>query len=390
MIVAVSRKYDIIKQEDVGYVLYDTETGDTFNVSDKDVIRALRKNKDAIYNVKLVGNRPMMKSEGYMDREDWFSKRRQSLAVSSYNYIVVVGGTQENIMYVTWSNSGNTLYTASSIKDMAKNFDVSPEDLVIYNAVCKKINSRQYVMLSDKLRCVDADTEKLLEFIGMSGSNRTEASLDRNGNIIVEYLDTDRYEYKLPDSVSELHYVGDGINKLVTGRNTRYIAENACEGNGEIYEIELNCSTVIGDCAFSSSSLKKVNNLYLASKIGVSAFESSSLRGNIRLTVNEVQENSFADTNVSKVTLRGTERIKSRAFKGNTNLKEVDYGENLKYIYPRAFESTGLTEVKIPYTCLEIGTKAYSGCDRLKVAYIPEHTVIGEDTFPNKTRVIRI
>ena len=57
----------------------------------------------------------------------------------------------------------------------------------------------------------------------------------------------------------------------------------------------------------------------------------------------------------------------------------------------RAFAGCrSLKEIRIPELVCAVEEKAFEGCDELRLAYVPEHTVIDDDAFPPHTEIIRI
>lgn len=85
-----------------------------------------------------------------------------------------------------------------------------------------------------------------------------------------------------------------------------------------------------------------------------------------------IADGSLAKTKVSDVHLPGTvKEIGSRAFYRCKDLKRIDLPDGLERIGGDAFNGSGLTEIDVPDSVTEIGEWAFSMCDDLKKAVLP-------------------
>lgn len=85
-----------------------------------------------------------------------------------------------------------------------------------------------------------------------------------------------------------------------------------------------------------------------------------------------IADGSLARTKVSDVYLPGTvKEIGSRAFYRCKDLKHIDLPDGLERIGEDAFNGSGLTEIDVPDSVTEIGEWAFSMCDDLKKAVLP-------------------
>ena len=85
-------------------------------------------------------------------------------------------------------------------------------------------------------------------------------------------------------------------------------------------------------------------------------------------TVIEIGEFAFAECeNLTKVVMKGAEKIGFSAFARCDKLSSISLPSNLEVIDDSAFEGcTVLGKVKIPKSVTKIGVDAFSGCDRLR------------------------
>lgn len=85
------------------------------------------------------------------------------------------------------------------------------------------------------------------------------------------------------------------------------------------------------------------------------------------------------------------ERIDVGIFSGCNNVSKIHISENLCYIPLQMFYGCKKVEtVRIPDRVSEIDAIAFGECDALKVAYVPKHTKIADNAFPEHTKIIRI
>ena len=77
-------------------------------------------------------------------------------------------------------------------------------------------------------------------------------------------------------------------------------------------------------------------------------------------------------------------------FEGCTNLRTINFGDNVKTIPNWIFNSTGLKSITIPYSVTEIGYNSFTNCEDLESVTItnPE-TKYSEYSFDNHTKIIR-
>jgi len=79
---------------------------------------------------------------------------------------------------------------------------------------------------------------------------------------------------------------------------------------------------------------------------------------------------AFGDCdNLTDVKLSKNLKIIGRGvFYGCTNLKEIQLPENLEYIESAAFANTGIEDIIIPESVIDIGTRSFAYCENLKTA----------------------
>ncbi|MGD9605014.1 MAG: leucine-rich repeat protein [Bacilli bacterium] len=142
--------------------------------------------------------------------------------------------------------------------------------------------------------------------------------------------------------------------------------------------------------------------------IGIGAYQSTKLSGNIVLEDVEVSDSSFASTDISSVTflnnfttipdylfydclqltnvtlpLQLTE-IGRNCFFGCTSLTSINFPETLEIINSQAFENSGLTKIDFTSNMKEIGDNAFSNCiNLLEINFPNQNIVFGRNAFFN-------
>lgn len=87
---------------------------------------------------------------------------------------------------------------------------------------------------------------------------------------------------------------------------------------------------------------------------------------------------------LSHFTVNGIVSIAEEAFIDHTELKEVTFTNELRYISPRAFYNCGITSIKPSFGVMGIGSCAFAECKDLVDAYFPESVeLIEEGVFYN-------
>ena len=176
--------------------------------------------------------------------------------------------------------------------------------------------------------------------------------------------------------------------------------------------------TEIAKSAFDCcSSLEKVQLPDSLRKVGDSAFSYCSNLKNIRIPKNVIEIGEYAFercSSLQKVQLSDSLlKIDDLAFTGCSDLKSIRIPKNVTEIGEYTFEHcSALQEVQFPDSLLKIGDLAFTGCSALKsiripknvteigegafkycsyldTAYVPSNAKIGEDAFPDTTKVIR-
>ena len=95
------------------------------------------------------------------------------------------------------------------------------------------------------------------------------------------------------------------------------------------------------------------------------------------LPVKAIGKGAFGNKNIRIITIpRGVTVIESEAFAGTRTLATVNLPDTLQKIGDRAFSSTGLTSVKIPENCINIGEGAFENCRTIRAVQFPNDLLV--------------
>lgn len=197
---------------------------------------------------------------------------------------------------------------------------------------------------------------------------------------------------EIPNSVSSIGagaFQGCGITEIVVPDNVRFIGEGAFRGcqnlvrvklpEGDLREIE---AVTFQDCA-SLSELTIPNTVY---EIKSRAFHRSGLtKIVVPNTVRSIGEGAFGFCeNLVHVTLPEGEltTIEARTFSGCKSLAGLTIPNTVYEIKESAFEMSGLTEIVIPNSVMEVDGMVFYGCRSLAHVTLSENMqVIKDRTF---------
>lgn len=215
-----------------------------------------------------------------------------------------------------------------------------------------------------------------LYFIG--DSLKSLQSLDLSGASIVAYdgealrLSTSHAARTIP----QMAFAGSSLTSIILPGSERVtIADGAFAGSG-LTGIDLNSADSVGMGAFSAcASLREVS--LPNSHVGANAFaDCTALETATVGAAEKIADGMFARcTRLS--TVAGGDALTSigdGAFAGCTSLSSFDFGSGLKTIGARAFEFSGLQNVRLSQCTglTSIGDRAFASCAKLADASIPE------------------
>ena len=179
--------------------------------------------------------------------------------------------------------------------------------------------------------------------------------------------------------------------------------DNCCLGykgetpTGELFIKE--GSRLIGNGAFfECTGLTSIVIPNSVTCIGFSAFNGTNLKSiTIPNSVTKINCGAFAYcTSLTKVNYNAENCLPISSpyicvFEGCTNLRTINFGDNVKTIPNWMFNSSGLKTIIIPYSVTEIGYNSFTNCENLESVTItnPE-TKYSEDSFDNHTKIIRL
>lgn len=262
-------------------------------------------------------------------------------------------------------------------------------------------------------------------FAGCTSLKSIQFPLSTNFTTIPEYVAADCLylsEVTIPDHVT---YVGahafenNRISNLTLPNSLQVIGDNAFEENIlESVQLGNSSLTNIGTSAFANNSINDLTLPRTLLSIGASAFQNNKVMtvtlpenctslgayafaSNMLMTINwngkitSVNEGVFANNYLSQLSIpEGIKSIRNEAFAGNP-LASIKLPEGLEGIGDSAFAASSdatkaptYTELSIPATVINIGTRAFYGATGLKNLYLyadPEHNgsykIFGSEAF---------
>ncbi len=145
---------------------------------------------------------------------------------------------------------------------------------------------------------------------------------------------------------------------------------------------------VIGNAALVECGLKEVILPENLTALGLQAFENSRVEELDVGKLYEIPADAFCDCReLRKVNLGTCGNICSGAFRGCTSLKEITLPDTLEVLGEEAFAGSGLEEITIPLSLVDICYGAFYECASLKKAVMPISIGDEGDYFPPHTEI---
>ena len=180
------------------------------------------------------------------------------------------------------------------------------------------------------------------------------------------------------------------LTKVVFGSNIKNIPDNAFYGCSNLSSVDLSNVESIGNSAFASTKLEKVEIPAQLSYLGTSVFSNckSLTRVSIKANITSIPNFSFMDCSSlstieypATVTLIGEKafsgcgftsfkmhenvaEIRKEAFYYCENLENIEWG-NVSLIGYNAFEGCGFKELSLPNSLCKVYMNAFRGCKNL-------------------------
>lgn len=132
---------------------------------------------------------------------------------------------------------------------------------------------------------------------------------------------------------------------------------------------------VIGECAFRSSKLTRIELPQTIKELGKAAFDGTDAWGTLTVpeTITDLADELFSGNNFSEVILpSGLKRIGKRTFSSLKYLETITLPQGLETIDNRAFFGSGLKTVEIPSSVKQLNKEAYYLCESLNKVIINE------------------
>ncbi len=207
-------------------------------------------------------------------------------------------------------------------------------------------------------------------------------------------------EFEIPDSFTVLpENLFRGCNELVTisgGRNVTQIESGAFKNCKRLTAVDFPLVVSIGENAFSGcESLTSIGQTSSLREVAVSAFEECYSLTSIDLSSVEgaLQADTFKGCNkLESVLLPETLKVLPEGiFEGCTSLKELYLPETVEVIGKHAFRDSGIKNLNIGASVVEIGAGAFLSCTQIEELVIPDTVVkIGRRAFADCYSLSRV
>lgn len=246
--------------------------------------------------------------------------------------------------------------------------------------------------IKEAFSAVETDVKALDEKIEKSSGDYVTENLFYYGNASIEPSPVEDFEYTVDDNeVYITKYNGTDedvvIPHTIEGMEVTVIDDEAFKENSKLYDVTIpSCVVTIGDNAFYGC--KKLGNVIGGS--GVDSIDSYAFGNTLVTEVNfnnmtYIGEGAFISSELTKIDglLNKIEVIPASAFAQCDNLRNVFIPDNVKRIDAQAFmDSINLHTVVIPKNITEIKAKTFYGCVSLTDITIPSSvTSIANDAF---------
>lgn len=238
-------------------------------------------------------------------------------------------------------------------------------------------NAAQYVKVTGNINDVDLSAIKnLTSLLKLDLSETAITSLPEQ----FMYNRRSLIDVKLPSTLKNIGSAAfEGCSSLQTLDldGITDIAASVFKACYSLSYINLSGVNTIGDEAFYGCT--KLNNIDLSTVeyIGNSSFEECSSLESIELT--------------SAISIGGGDSW-GYSFQNCTSLKNVTFGENLRFIGGRCFANTAIESIILPESLTDLSTKeVFQDCGKLTTVILPNAlTSIGSSTFKNCTSLSQV
>lgn len=238
-------------------------------------------------------------------------------------------------------------------------------------------NAAQYVKVTGNINDIDLSAIKnLTSLLKLDLSETAITSLPEQ----FMYNRRSLIDVKLPSTLKNIGSAAfEGCSSLQTLDldGITDIAASVFKACYSLSYINLSGVNTIGDEAFYGCT--KLNNIDLSTVeyIGNSSFEECSSLESIELT--------------SAISIGGGDSW-GYSFQNCTSLKNVTFGENLRFIGGRCFANTAIESIILPESLTDLSTKeVFQDCGKLTTVILPNAlTSIGSSTFKNCTSLSQV
>lgn len=365
------------------------------DISINDIKNMLLIQPGIIQNMELDKyNKPRLINYNPSQKQKYYSQSyKDNYTINHYCIITGYSGGVMTFIADTENDGviGGIDVTLGEIASILSISDIS--SIKIFNASIKQVNDKYIIDIFNNVgyHRLSSLYDREVKDIFSPEWDAVVDSITQNG-IIVKSISHNNgvYEATIPNGVYHIQRFKGNVNSLVLPLSVHTLGKGCFYDIDDLLEVKMSKSIkVIPENCFKYSSIKRVLMPGYEEEICERAFENCSGLRSILTCAKIIGNNAFESSGLVSVRLTGAEYIGIEAFAYNSKLHKVKLYDGLKIISGGAFRNCRhLEEIIIPPSVEKIGKLAFGYCNKLKIAKVPNRTLVSKTAFSERTKII--